>query len=124
MSRLGIGDDTTVVAYDDSGGGTAGRLVVMLRMLGRRAALLSGGLRAWTGAVETGPATTPTPAEFTATPWPADRVSRPRTLPARTRQQEARSSTHAPPSGSVARSSSPTRVRGTSPGRAARRGHR
>ena len=34
MSRLGIGDDTPVVAYDDSGGGTAGRLVWMLRVLG------------------------------------------------------------------------------------------
>jgi thiosulfate/3-mercaptopyruvate sulfurtransferase len=75
MSRLGIGDDTIVVAYDDSGGATAGRLVVMLRLLGRRAALLDGGLRAWTGELETGPATTPTPGEFTATPWPADRFA-------------------------------------------------
>ena len=32
MAALGIGDDTTVVAYDDTGGVTAGRLVVMLRM--------------------------------------------------------------------------------------------
>ena len=31
MGSLGIGDDT-VVAYDDTGGLTAGRLVVMLRM--------------------------------------------------------------------------------------------
>ena len=56
MSSLGIGDDSVVVAYDDSGGGTAGRLVVMLRMLGRDAALLDGGLAAWTGPIETGPA--------------------------------------------------------------------
>ena len=47
MSALGIGDDTVVVAYDDTGGVTAGRLVVMLRMLGRSAALLDGGLGAW-----------------------------------------------------------------------------
>src|SRR5262245_23223615 len=49
MSRAGIGDDTAVVAYDDSGGGTAGRLVWMLRVLGHDAALLDGGLLAWTG---------------------------------------------------------------------------
>ena len=47
MNRLGIGDDTWVVAYDDTGGMTAGRLVVMLRMLGRRASLLDGGLNDW-----------------------------------------------------------------------------
>ena len=47
MGALGIGDETVVVAYDDTGGVTAGRLVVMLRMLGRSAALLDGGLTAW-----------------------------------------------------------------------------
>ena len=44
--RLGIGDDSTVIAYDDTGGMTAGRLVVMLRMLGRDAAVLDGGMAA------------------------------------------------------------------------------
>jgi thiosulfate/3-mercaptopyruvate sulfurtransferase len=38
MSSLGIGNDTVVVAYDDTGGLTAGRLAVMLRMLGHDAA--------------------------------------------------------------------------------------
>lgn len=47
MSAHGIGDNSVVVAYDDTGGVTAGRLVVMLRMLGRSAALLDGGLGAW-----------------------------------------------------------------------------
>jgi thiosulfate/3-mercaptopyruvate sulfurtransferase len=70
MSRLGIGDSTTVIAYDDSGGGTASRLVVMLRMLGRRAALLDGGLKAWTGPLESGPGTERAAAVFTAQPWP------------------------------------------------------
>ena len=37
MSRLGIGSDSHVVAYDDTGGMTASRLVVMLRMLGCKA---------------------------------------------------------------------------------------
>jgi thiosulfate/3-mercaptopyruvate sulfurtransferase len=86
MRRLGIGDDDTVVAYDDSGGGTAGRLVWMLRATGHDAALLDGGLRAWPGAIESGPPpTAPLPtapaatappatapaATFTARPWPA-----------------------------------------------------
>ena len=73
MARAGIGDDTIVVAYDDSSGGTAGRLVWMLRSLGRRAALLDGGLAAWTGPLEVGPSDTARPAaKFTAQPWPTD----------------------------------------------------
>lgn len=78
MGSLGIGDDTAVVAYDDSGGLTAGRLVVMLRMIGHDAALLDGGLPAWTAAgrsVETGPGRTPAPATFTPVPWPATRLA-------------------------------------------------
>lgn len=47
MSRLGISDTTWVVAYDDTGGMTASRLVVMLRMIGHRASLLDGGLGVW-----------------------------------------------------------------------------
>ena len=50
MSRAGIGDSTTVVAYDDAGGVMAARLVWMLRTTGHRAVL---------------PA-----AEFTPVPWP------------------------------------------------------
>jgi thiosulfate/3-mercaptopyruvate sulfurtransferase len=72
MGRLGIGDDTAVIAYDDSSGGTAGRLVWMLRSLGRSAALLDGGMAAWTGPLETGPGAPRPPATFTAQPWPAD----------------------------------------------------
>lgn len=75
MSGLGIGDDSTVIAYDDSGGGTAGRLVWMLRILGRRAALLNGGLRAWPEPHETGRGRMFAPARFTTRPWPSDRFA-------------------------------------------------
>src|ERR1700761_2796040 len=44
MASLGIGDDHTVVAYDDAGGVIAARLVWMLRAAGRRAAGLDGGM--------------------------------------------------------------------------------
>jgi thiosulfate/3-mercaptopyruvate sulfurtransferase len=75
MGRLGIGTDVTVVAYDDSGGGTAGRLVWMLRVTGHDAALLDGGLRAWPGPVETGPSPNGAPADFTPRPWPPDALA-------------------------------------------------
>jgi len=78
MGRLGIGDDTVVIAYDDTGGLTAGRLVVMLRMLGRNAALLDGGLAAWISdgrPVATGEEPAPAAITFTAVAWPADRFA-------------------------------------------------
>jgi thiosulfate/3-mercaptopyruvate sulfurtransferase len=75
MGSLGIANDTLVIAYDDTGGLTAGRLAVMLRMLGCDAAVLIGGLTSWTGPVETGPARSPAPATFASTPWPADRLA-------------------------------------------------
>jgi thiosulfate/3-mercaptopyruvate sulfurtransferase len=75
MSSLGIGDGSTVIAYDDTGGMTAGRLVVMLRMLGRDAALLDGGIRDWRGTLMTGPGAVPEPLPFTPTPWPLDRLA-------------------------------------------------
>jgi thiosulfate/3-mercaptopyruvate sulfurtransferase len=74
MSACGIGDDTTVVAYDDAGGVIAARLVWMLRALGHQAALLDGGLEAWYGPLETAE-TVPTPATFTSKPWPTDRLA-------------------------------------------------
>ena len=83
MASLGIGDDTVVVAYDDTGGLSAGRLVVMLRMLGRAAALLDGGLGAWVAAGRTtadAVAGVERPqggrvVVFTPTPWPGDRLA-------------------------------------------------
>lgn len=76
LGALGIGDDTPVVAYDDTGGMTAGRLVVMLRMLGHPAAVLDGGLAAHAGGgVETGPGPTLGRRRFTPRPWPTDRLA-------------------------------------------------
>lgn len=76
MTRLGVGDDSVIVAYDDTGGLTAGRLVVMLRMLGRDAAMLDGGTRAWTAPLAVGwvePRASAVP--FTPTRWPIDRLA-------------------------------------------------
>ena len=53
LGSLGISHEDPVVAYDDSGGMSAGRLVWMLRVLGHDAALLDGGLQGWTGELET-----------------------------------------------------------------------
>lgn len=51
FEERGIGDDVTVVCYDDSGGGMAARLWWMLRYVGHeRVALLDGGYEAWTNA--------------------------------------------------------------------------
>lgn len=74
MSAAGIGDGALVVAYDDAGGAMAGRLVWLLRMLGRDAALLDGGLRAWSGDLTT-EVPVVEPAEFTAQPWPAEALA-------------------------------------------------
>jgi thiosulfate/3-mercaptopyruvate sulfurtransferase len=74
MASLGIGDEDTVVAYDDAGGVTAARLVWMLRVTGHAAALLDGGLAAYDGPLERH--TPPRPrASFTARPWPAERLA-------------------------------------------------
>ena len=55
MGALGISHNTAVVAYDDSGGMSAGRLVWMLRIVGHDAALLDGGLQAWPTQLDTFP---------------------------------------------------------------------
>lgn len=78
MGRLGIGDRTTVIAYDDTGGMTASRLVVMLRMIGHPASLLDGGIDSWTaagGSIEVGPARRREHAAFTARAWPAEHLA-------------------------------------------------
>ena len=73
MGRLGIGDDTTVVAYDDSGGGSAARLVWMLRVIGHDAALLDGGLHAWPEPLVASAPPDSDPARFTPVAWPPAR---------------------------------------------------
>jgi thiosulfate/3-mercaptopyruvate sulfurtransferase len=74
MASLGIGDGDTVVAYDDQGGVVAARLVWMLRVTGRDAALLDGGIGAWEGPLHTEPVPRP-PAAFTAKPWPEEALA-------------------------------------------------
>ena len=78
MSRLGIGSDSYVVAYDDTGGMTASRLVVMLRMLGCKASVLDGGINAWQRAndqpLASGKPTTVKAASFASVEWPTDQL--------------------------------------------------
>jgi thiosulfate/3-mercaptopyruvate sulfurtransferase len=74
MAVLGIGDDDTVIAYDDAGGVTAARLVWMLRATGHQAALLDGGLTAYDGPLEQDAPERPR-ATFTPRPWPQARLA-------------------------------------------------
>jgi len=71
MAALGISDDDTVIAYDDAGGVIAARLVWMLRVTGRSAALLDGG---FDGELETAEPTWH-PGTFSVRPWPEDRLA-------------------------------------------------
>jgi thiosulfate/3-mercaptopyruvate sulfurtransferase len=72
MSRLGIGDRTRVVVYDDAGGIIAARLWWMLDVLGREVAVLDGGIQGWSG-TRSKAKPSPVDAAFTPRPWP-DRV--------------------------------------------------
>ncbi|MDO6804697.1 rhodanese-like domain-containing protein, partial [Wenyingzhuangia sp. 1_MG-2023] len=48
FSALGLTPDTHVIAYDDEGGGWAGRLIWVLDMIGHRHySYLNGGIKAW-----------------------------------------------------------------------------
>jgi thiosulfate/3-mercaptopyruvate sulfurtransferase len=71
LGELGVGDEDTVVAYDDSGGGYAARLVWLLRRIGRPAALLDGGLQAWPEDLEQGRVSRP-PVSRTVIEWPTE----------------------------------------------------
>ena len=73
LGALGIGDQDTVIAYDDAGGVIAARLVWLLRAIGHQAALLDGGLTAWPAEElhPDHPRARP-PARFTAVDWPAE----------------------------------------------------
>ncbi|MDR5868707.1 sulfurtransferase [Halomonas koreensis] len=69
FSSLGLTRDTHVVAYDDEGGGWAGRLLWTLELIGHtRYSYLNGGIHAWRAAglpVATEP-TAPTPSDYEA----------------------------------------------------------
>jgi thiosulfate/3-mercaptopyruvate sulfurtransferase len=58
LTRLGVGRDTQVIAYDDSAGAFAARAWWMLRWMGHgAAAVLDGGMKAWVsegGALQSG----------------------------------------------------------------------
>jgi thiosulfate/3-mercaptopyruvate sulfurtransferase len=73
MIAAGIGDSTRVVAYDDTGGITAGRLWWMLDALGGDVAVLDGGIAAWEESLSSDEAVLD-PAVFTANHWPSDRI--------------------------------------------------
>lgn len=69
FSSLGLTRDTHVVAYDDEGGGWAGRLLWTLELIGhQRYSYLNGGIHAWRG--ENLPQSTephaPTPSDYRA----------------------------------------------------------
>jgi thiosulfate/3-mercaptopyruvate sulfurtransferase len=84
MRRLGIGDATRVVAYDDQGGAYAARLWFLLRYFGHETgAVLDGGLPAWVAAGRALETTVPepAPAEFHAVAHPEFLIARENLLP-------------------------------------------
>lgn len=75
LGALGVGSDSTVVAYDDGSGVPASRLWWMLDALGHSAVrVLDGGIAAWRAAglpIDVGAASDPTPARLSlAVAWP------------------------------------------------------
>ena len=50
LGSRGIGDEHTVVAYDDAGGSVASRIWWLFRHFGHDASVLDGGIAAWTAA--------------------------------------------------------------------------
>lgn len=68
MGALGVGDDSTVVIYDDSALHSAARLWFLFRLFGKDAHVLDGGLAKWKaeGRAETNEIPVPAPATFTA----------------------------------------------------------
>lgn len=70
MSKIGLSNDKKIIAYDDEGGGKAGRLLWTLDVLGfHNHSLINGGLHAWTAAqlaVEAGNSTKPQSTEYHA----------------------------------------------------------
>src|SRR6266540_7154067 len=64
MRRAGVGRDSAVVVYDDASGTVAARLWWVLRYFGHeRAAVLDGGLHAWSGPLSRA-AERPAPGDF------------------------------------------------------------
>src|SRR5699024_1058893 len=74
LRRAGVRQDGLVIAYDDTDGAPAARLVWMLRAAGHEAAVLDGGLSAWDGPLERTPQQ-PAQGDVTARPWPASAIA-------------------------------------------------
>jgi thiosulfate/3-mercaptopyruvate sulfurtransferase len=78
LGKLGIENDSVVIAYDAVGGRFAGRLVWMLRIIGQSAALLDGGLQSWSDCMPEIPLETAPPkwraCERVMVPWPKDSI--------------------------------------------------
>ncbi|GAA1487774.1 sulfurtransferase [Brachybacterium sacelli] len=74
LRRAGVTAGSRVVAYDDTTGAPAGRLVWMLRALGHDAAVLDGGLDAWDGVLETDDVR-PAPGDVEAREWPTTQIA-------------------------------------------------
>lgn len=75
IRRAGIGDGTTVVAYDDAMSGGAARLWWLLRHCGFDAvAVLDGGLAAWEGPLDSGSEPLPAPGDFAPSAYRSDDV--------------------------------------------------
>lgn len=70
-SKLGLGSKPVVI-YDDQSGAQAARLWWMLDAVGHPAAVLDGGMQAWTGHLEQGPVEVQRE-EVAVVPWPSDR---------------------------------------------------
>ncbi|MGH3368544.1 MAG: sulfurtransferase, partial [Nocardioidaceae bacterium] len=65
MRRVGVGNETDVIVYDDAGGSNAARLWWLLRWLGHeRVAVLDGGVSSWGGPLEHGPPPPPPQGDF------------------------------------------------------------
>jgi thiosulfate/3-mercaptopyruvate sulfurtransferase len=76
-AALGIDRRSAVVVYDDSAGMAAARMVWLLRVTGVAAAVLDGGIQAWDGSLESGPAEEAAPPSepVVVEEWPADRLA-------------------------------------------------
>jgi len=76
MAAAGVNKQTRVAVYDDAGGSIAARLWWLLRHFGhRQAAVLDGGLQAWTGELSTEPVEPPA-GDFQAIETPGEVVDR------------------------------------------------
>jgi len=73
MQRIGVHPDSVVVAYDDTGGVTAGRMWWMLDSVGVETYVLVGGIGAYPGELAVGPDDPPGGGTLVVDQWPAGR---------------------------------------------------